>query len=142
MRALKRSRIAVPLISIVAAFAFSAQAQEQQHKPPPQGQARPAAPAARPAQERRERVQRMLQKVGLETAGKIQLRKYSKGMLQRVGLAQGLLQAALYEAEEKTKDELDQTMREFRQQGYTPQQAHDRAWEMVREEYILLPPET
>jgi ABC-2 type transport system ATP-binding protein len=33
----------------------------------------------------------MLRKVGLETAGKIQLRKYSKGMLQRVGLAQALL---------------------------------------------------
>jgi ABC-2 type transport system ATP-binding protein len=41
--------------------------------------------------ERRERVQRMLRKVGLETAGKIQLRKYSKGMLQRVGLAQAIL---------------------------------------------------
>ena len=49
MRALKRSRIAVPLISIMAAFAFSAQAQEQQHKPPPQGQARPATPAVRSA---------------------------------------------------------------------------------------------
>ena len=45
MRAFKRSRIAVPLISIMAAFALSAQAQEQQHKPPPQGQGRPAAPA-------------------------------------------------------------------------------------------------
>jgi ABC-2 type transport system ATP-binding protein len=43
------------------------------------------------AQERHERVQRMLKKVGLETAGKIQLRKYSKGMLQRVGLAQAIL---------------------------------------------------
>jgi ABC-2 type transport system ATP-binding protein len=41
--------------------------------------------------ERRERVQRMLKKVGLETAGRIQLRKYSKGMLQRVGLAQAIL---------------------------------------------------
>lgn len=41
--------------------------------------------------ERRERVERMLKKVGLETAGKIQLRKYSKGMLQRVGLAQAIL---------------------------------------------------
>jgi ABC-2 type transport system ATP-binding protein len=41
--------------------------------------------------DRRERVQRMLKKVGLETAGKIQLRKYSKGMLQRVGLAQAIL---------------------------------------------------
>ena len=43
------------------------------------------------AGERAERVQRMLKKVGLETAGKIQLRKYSKGMLQRVGLAQAIL---------------------------------------------------
>jgi ABC-2 type transport system ATP-binding protein len=41
--------------------------------------------------DRRERVARMLKKVGLETAGKIQLRKYSKGMLQRVGLAQAIL---------------------------------------------------
>jgi ABC-2 type transport system ATP-binding protein len=40
---------------------------------------------------RSERVQKMLKKVGLETAGKIQLRKYSKGMLQRVGLAQAIL---------------------------------------------------
>jgi ABC-2 type transport system ATP-binding protein len=43
------------------------------------------------AADRRKRVQLMLQKVGLETAGKIQLRKYSKGMLQRVGLAQAIL---------------------------------------------------
>jgi ABC-2 type transport system ATP-binding protein len=43
------------------------------------------------AAERRERVTRLLKKVGLETAGKIQLRKYSKGMLQRVGLAQAIL---------------------------------------------------
>src|SRR5579862_8511403 len=43
------------------------------------------------AADRRERVAKMLKKVGLETAGKIQLRKYSKGMLQRVGLAQAIL---------------------------------------------------
>src|SRR5271168_217854 len=43
------------------------------------------------ATERRDRVERMLKKVGLETAKKIQLRKYSKGMLQRVGLAQAIL---------------------------------------------------
>src|SRR6201998_655345 len=43
------------------------------------------------AADRVERVARMLKKVGLETAGKIQLRKYSKGMLQRVGLAQAIL---------------------------------------------------
>jgi ABC-2 type transport system ATP-binding protein len=43
------------------------------------------------ASERNERIDGMLKKVGLETAGKIQLRKYSKGMLQRVGLAQAIL---------------------------------------------------
>jgi ABC-2 type transport system ATP-binding protein len=43
------------------------------------------------AADRNDRVQRMLKKVGLETARKIQLRKYSKGMLQRVGLAQAIL---------------------------------------------------
>jgi ABC-2 type transport system ATP-binding protein len=43
------------------------------------------------AADRRDRVQRMLKKVGLETAKKIQLRKYSKGMLQRAGLAQAIL---------------------------------------------------
>jgi ABC-2 type transport system ATP-binding protein len=41
--------------------------------------------------DRRDRVESMLKKVGLETAKKIQLRKYSKGMLQRVGLAQAIL---------------------------------------------------
>jgi len=43
------------------------------------------------ATDRRERVAQMLKKVGLETARKIQLRKYSKGMMQRVGLAQAIL---------------------------------------------------
>jgi ABC-2 type transport system ATP-binding protein len=41
--------------------------------------------------DRKMRVENMLKKVGLETAKKIQLRKYSKGMLQRVGLAQAIL---------------------------------------------------
>ena len=43
------------------------------------------------ATDRKERVPQMLKKVGLETAGKIQLRKYSKGMMQRVGMAQAIL---------------------------------------------------
>jgi ABC-2 type transport system ATP-binding protein len=43
------------------------------------------------AADRRARVQIMLKKVGLDTAKKIQLRKYSKGMMQRVGLAQAIL---------------------------------------------------
>jgi ABC-2 type transport system ATP-binding protein len=44
-----------------------------------------------PSQERKARVDGMLRKVGLETARKIQLRKYSKGMLQRIGVAQAIL---------------------------------------------------
>ncbi len=55
--------------------------------------------------------------------------------------AHGLLHQMLLEAEEKTKDEMDTLMRELRQQGLTAQQAHDQAWEMVREKYILLPAE-
>jgi ABC-2 type transport system ATP-binding protein len=40
---------------------------------------------------RRERVPRLLELVGLERAADVRLRKYSKGMLQRVGLAQALV---------------------------------------------------
>jgi hypothetical protein len=47
----------------------------------------------------------------------------------------------LLEAEEKTKDEMDAIRRQLIQQGHTPLQAHDQAWEMVREKYILLPGE-
>lgn len=43
------------------------------------------------AADRRDRIEYLLKKVGLESARKIQLRKYSKGMLQRVGLAQAIL---------------------------------------------------
>jgi ABC-2 type transport system ATP-binding protein len=43
------------------------------------------------ATDRRERVRRMLELTGLGTAAKMPLRKYSKGMLQRVGLAQAIL---------------------------------------------------
>ena len=55
--------------------------------------------------------------------------------------ASGQLQAMLAEAERKTKDEMAELRTRFIRQGLTPQQAHNRAWEMVREEYILLPPE-
>lgn len=44
-----------------------------------------------PAKERSRRVQEMLDRVGLTDAARTQLRKYSKGMLQRVGLAQAIL---------------------------------------------------
>ena len=54
---------------------------------------------------------------------------------------QGGLQAALLDAQERTLDEMETLIRTFRGQGLNPQQAHDRAWELVRERYILLPPE-
>jgi hypothetical protein len=56
--------------------------------------------------------------------------------------AKNQLHEMLLEAERKTKDEMAGLRNKFIRQGLTPQQAHDRAWEMVREEYILLPPET
>jgi ABC-2 type transport system ATP-binding protein len=43
------------------------------------------------AAERRQRVARLLDEVGLGSERRLQLRKYSKGMIQRVGLAQALL---------------------------------------------------
>ena len=56
--------------------------------------------------------------------------------------ATGRLHEMLLEAEEKTEAEMDALRRHLIQQGLTPQQAHDRAWEIVRERYIFLPPET
>lgn len=53
----------------------------------------------------------------------------------------GRLEAALLEAQEQTLDEMESLMRQFRQQGLTPAQAYDQAWELVREKYLLLPPE-
>lgn len=44
-----------------------------------------------PAKERSNRVKQMLGLVGLSEAARVQLRKFSKGMLQRVGLAQAIL---------------------------------------------------
>lgn len=43
------------------------------------------------AAERRERVARNLERVGLAGAANVQMRKFSKGMLQRVGIAQAIL---------------------------------------------------
>jgi hypothetical protein len=53
----------------------------------------------------------------------------------------GLLHQMLLEAEEKTKDEMTTLRTQLMQQGSTAQQAHTQAWEMVREKYLLLPPE-
>ena len=55
--------------------------------------------------------------------------------------AKGQLHAMLLEAEERTEAELDSLRRHFIQQGLTPRQAQDRAWEIVRERYIYLTPE-
>ena len=46
---------------------------------------------ALPARARRERVERLLRDVGMAHAAGVPLRKYSKGMLQRIGLAQALI---------------------------------------------------
>ncbi len=68
-------------------------------------------------------------------------REHCPQMVQELE-AQGRLPAALLEAQERTLDEMESLMRHFRQQGLTPQQTHDQAWELVREKYLLLPPET
>ena len=54
----------------------------------------------------------------------------------------GTLIEALFEAQERTIGEMEALTRKLEtEQGLTPQQAHDRAWEMIREKYILLPRE-
>jgi hypothetical protein len=56
--------------------------------------------------------------------------------------AKGTLTEALYEAQETTLDEMEGLTRNLEtEQNLTPQQAHDQAWEMIREKYILLPAE-
>lgn len=47
--------------------------------------------AGLPRDERRGRIERTLQRVGLPKVGRTALRKFSKGMVQRVGLAQAIL---------------------------------------------------
>lgn len=54
----------------------------------------------------------------------------------------GALNELLLEAERKTASELDELRRHFQQQGLTAEQAHHRAWEVVRARYIFLPPES
>lgn len=44
-----------------------------------------------PARDRKRRVEEMLSRVGMTDAKNLQLRKFSKGMLQRVGIAQAIL---------------------------------------------------
>lgn len=44
-----------------------------------------------PAQERKRKIDEMLSRVGMSDAKNLQLRKFSKGMLQRVGIAQAII---------------------------------------------------
>lgn len=44
-----------------------------------------------PGKERKRRVQRVLERVGMGESAHVQLRKFSKGMLQRVGIAQAIV---------------------------------------------------
>ena len=54
----------------------------------------------------------------------------------------GTLMEALFEAQETTIDEMEALTRKLgTEQKLTPQQAEATAWEMIREKYILLPPE-
>ena len=53
----------------------------------------------------------------------------------------GQMATSLLEAQTRTLDEMESMMRDFRRQGLNPQQAHDQAWELVRERYVLIPPE-
>jgi hypothetical protein len=53
----------------------------------------------------------------------------------------GQLLAALIAAQEQTLDEMATLRTQLMQAGSTAQQAQTQAWEMVRERYLLLPPE-
>jgi len=68
-------------------------------------------------------------------------REHCPGLVRELE-RKGLLHQMLLEAEERTKDEMANLRIELMKQGKTAQQAHDQAWEMVREKYILLPPES
>jgi hypothetical protein len=53
----------------------------------------------------------------------------------------GELRGALYEAQEATKDEQEELYQMLRKQGLNEEQADRQAWELVRENHLLLPPE-
>jgi formate dehydrogenase maturation protein FdhE len=56
--------------------------------------------------------------------------------------AKGQLHAMLLDAQQQTEAEMERIRHQLMRQGLTAQQAHDSAWEIVRERYIFLPPET
>ena len=55
--------------------------------------------------------------------------------------ATGQLEPALAEAEERTLNEMETLQQELRMNGSSSVQTHQQAWELVREKYLLLPPE-
>ena len=60
----------------------------------------------------------------------------------RVLETEGRLIEALWEAQETTLNEMEALTRKLEtEQNLTPQQAEATAWELIREKYILLPPE-
>ena len=68
-------------------------------------------------------------------------REFRPKMVQELEV-KGTLMEALFEAQEMTLTEMEALTRQLEtEQKLTPQQAHDQAWEMIREKYILLPPE-
>ncbi|MDO8545517.1 MAG: hypothetical protein Q7S40_34170 [Opitutaceae bacterium] len=56
--------------------------------------------------------------------------------------ATGRLESALVDAEAQTLTEMETLQRELKRSGSTSAQAHQQAWELVREKYLLLPPES
>jgi hypothetical protein len=54
----------------------------------------------------------------------------------------GNLRVMLQEAEERTATEMDELRCDFLGQGLTAEQAQQQAWELVRERYLFLPPES
>ena len=67
-------------------------------------------------------------------------RQFRPKMVRRLE-AQGKLEEALLEAQERTIEETETLYRRFKAEGSTEQQAETQAWELIREKYILLEPE-
>ena len=82
------------------------------------------------ASRRRERVEALLREVGLEHAAGTHLRKYSKGMLQRVGIAQALIN-------DPELVLLDEPMTGPRPRGPRRGQAHHRGPARARQDRAL-----
>jgi hypothetical protein len=68
-------------------------------------------------------------------------REFCPAMVRQLEM-EGRLMEALWEAQETTLDEMETLTRRLEtEQKLTPQQAETTAWELIREKYILLPPE-